>query len=119
MGLVMNSIEVFNFLDFAIRLSIVAVAILLSNLLIRIDADVIRSRIYVSFKRIKKYFVLLTAGFLLYLVDAFLSISEPVAVSSGEHDMFLGVALTAFQVLILVFLVNLYVAIRVPDKRIL
>ncbi|WP_406656539.1 hypothetical protein V7O62_11865 [Methanolobus sp. ZRKC2] len=115
----MNSIEMFNFLDFAIRLSIVVVALLLSSLLIKIDADVIRSRIYVSFKKIKNYFVLLTAGFLLYLADAYMSISEPVAVSSGEHDMLLGISSAVFEVLILIFLVNLYVAIRVPDKRIL
>ncbi|TGC10898.1 hypothetical protein [Methanolobus halotolerans] len=115
----MNSIGIFNFLDLAIRLSIVIVALLLSNLLIRIDADVIRSRIYVSFRTIKKYFVLLTVGFLLYLADAYISISEPVAVSGGEHDILIGMTLTTFQVLILVFLVNLYVVIRVPDRRIL
>lgn len=115
----MNSIDIFNFLDFVIRLSIVIVALSLSHLLVKIDADVIRSRIYVSFGKIKKYFIFLTIGFLLYLADAFMSITEPVSVSGGEHDLFLGITLATFQLMILIFLVNLYVAIRVPDKRIL
>ncbi|MBN2111292.1 MAG: hypothetical protein JW705_09460 [Methanosarcinaceae archaeon] len=115
----MNSIELFNFLDFVIRLSIVIVALSLSHLLTKIDADVIRSRIYVSFGKLKKYFMALTIGFFLYLVEAYMSISEPGAVSSGAHDMFIGIALTLFQLMVLIFLMNLYVAIRVPDKRIL
>ncbi len=117
--MVMNSIGVFNFLDFAIRLGIVVVALLISNLLVRIDADVIRSRIYVSFSKIKRYFLLMTIGFLLYLSEAYVSISEPIAVASGQYNTFTGIALATFQALVLVFLVNLYVAIRVPDKRIL
>jgi hypothetical protein len=40
-------------------------------------------------------------------------------VASGQYNTFTGIALATFQALVLVFLVNLYVAIRVPDKRIL
>ncbi|WP_407354704.1 hypothetical protein [Methanolobus sp. WCC5] len=113
----MNSIEIFNFIDLAVRLCIVILSLLTSNLLLKIDADVIRSRIYVAFKNLKKYFVFLTFGFVLYLFEAFLSVNS--IAGSTQHDPLKGVMLTVFQLSVLVFLYNIYVAIRVPNKRIL
>ncbi|WMW22135.1 hypothetical protein RE476_12310 [Methanolobus mangrovi] len=113
----MNSISIFNFIDLAIRLCIVILSLLTSHLLLKLDADVIRSRIYVSFKNLKKYFIFLTIGFLLYLSEALLSVNS--IPGSMQHDAAKGIMLTIFQFSILVFLYHLYVAIRVPDRRIL
>ncbi len=114
----MSSIELFDFLDLVLRLCIFLVALLVSSLLVRIDADVIRSRIYVSFRKLKGSFVLLNAGFLLYLAETFVDISGPTASGIG-NDLLMGLLSISFQILILFFLYHLYVAIRVPDRRIL
>ncbi len=116
-GMVMDSNSIFNFLDLSIRFSIVILSILISYLLVKIDPDVIRSRIYVSFKDLKKYFVLLAFGFLLYLFEALIRINS--IPGSTQYDALKDVMLTVFQLLILVFLYHLYVAIKVPDRRIL
>lgn len=114
----MSSIELLDFLDLVLRLCIFLVALMIFSLLSRIDADVIRSRIYVSFRKLKGSFVLLTAGFLFYLAEAFIDISGPAASVSG-NDLLTGILSIAFQALVLIFLYHLYVAIRVPDRRIL
>ncbi|WP_292463337.1 hypothetical protein [Methanolobus sp.] len=114
----MSSIELFDFLDLVLRLCIFLVALLISSLLVRIDADVIRSRIYVSFRKLKGSFVLLTAGFMFYLGETFVGISGP-AISEGGNVLLMGILSLSFQMLILFFLYHLYVAIRVPDRRIL
>ncbi|MDG6242794.1 MAG: hypothetical protein QCH31_00165 [Methanolobus sp.] len=113
----MNSIEIFNFIDFAFRLCIVILSLFTVNLLIKIDADVIRSRIYVAFKNLKKYFIFLTFGFVLYLFEAFISVNS--IPGSIQNDPLQGIMMMIFQLTVLVFLYNLYVAIRVPNKRIL
>lgn len=113
----MSSIGAFNFLDLTLRLCIVGMALLTSRLLMHLDADVIRSRIYVAFKKLKVYFFMLTFGFILYLFDALITIGS-VPGSTG-NDGLKGVLLLIFQFLILVFLYHLYVAIKVPDRRIL
>jgi hypothetical protein len=114
----MSSIELFDFLDLVLRLCIFLVALMIASLLVRIDADVIRSRIYVSFRKLKGSFVLLTVGFLFYLAETFVGISSP-AVSESANVLLIGMLSISFQVLILLFLYHLYVAIRVPDRRIL
>ncbi|MDP2217425.1 MAG: hypothetical protein Q8J68_09080 [Methanolobus sp.] len=114
----MGSIELFDFLDLVLRLGIFLVALMISSLLVRIDADVIRSRIYVSFRKLKGSFVLLTVGFLFYLTETFVGISSP-AVSENANGLLIGMLSISFQILILLFLYHLYVAIRVPDRRIL
>jgi hypothetical protein len=114
----MGSIELFDFLDLVLRLGIFLVALMISSLLVRIDADVIRSRIYVSFRKLKGSFVLLTVGFLFYLAETFVDISSP-AVSESANGLLIGMLSISFQALILLFLYHLYVAIRVPDRRIL
>jgi hypothetical protein len=114
----MGSIELFDFLDLVLRLGIFLVALMISSLLVRIDADVIRSRIYVSFRKLKGSFVLLTVGFLFYLAETFVDISSP-AVSENANGLIIGMLSIFFQILILLFLYHLYVAIRVPDRRIL
>ncbi|WP_406671002.1 hypothetical protein V7O67_04315 [Methanolobus sp. ZRKC4] len=113
----MNSIEMFNFIDLAVRLCIVILSLLTSYLLLKIDADVIRSRIYVSFKNLKKYFIFLTFGFVLYLFEALITINS--IVGSTQHDPVKGAILTIFQLSILIFLYHLYIAIKVPDRCIL
>lgn len=113
----MNSISMFNFMDLAVRLCIVILSLLTSYLLLKIDADVIRSRIYVSFKDLKKYFIFLTFGFVLYLFEALITINS--IVGSKQHDPVKGAILTIFQLSVLIFLYHLYVAIKVPDRRIL
>ena len=114
----MSSIELLDFLDLVLRLCIFLVALLVSSLLVKIDADVIRSRIYVSFRKLKGLFVLLTAGFLFYLAETFVDISGPAASGAG-NDLLTGMLSLSFQLIILLFLYHLYVAIRVPDRRIL
>lgn len=113
----MSSSELLDFLDLVLRLCIFLVALMISSLLIRIDADVIRSRIYVSFRKLKGAFVLLTVGFMFYLAETFIDLSGPVAASG--NGLLTGVLSIAFQALVLFFLYHLYVAIRVPDRRIL
>ncbi|WP_319508533.1 hypothetical protein [uncultured Methanolobus sp.] len=113
----MNSISIFNFMDLAVRLCIVILSLLTSHLLLKLDADVIRSRIYVSFKNLKKYFIFLSIGFLLYLFEALVSVNS--IPGSTQNDAAKGILLTIFQFSILVFLYHLYVAIKVPDRRIL
>ncbi|MDN5310410.1 MAG: rane protein HdeD [Methanolobus sp.] len=114
----MSSSELLDFLDLVLRLCIFLIALMISSLLVRIDADVIRSRIYVSFRKLKGAFVLLTVGFLFYLAETFIDLSGPVASASG-NDLLTGALSIAFQALVLFFLYHLYVAIRVPDRRIL
>ncbi|WP_094228072.1 hypothetical protein [Methanolobus psychrotolerans] len=113
----MNSIGIFNFIDLAVRLCIVILSLLTSYLLLKIDPDVIRSRIYVAFKNLKKYFVFLTFGFVLYLFEAFITVNS--ITGSTQHDALKGTMLSIFQLSMLLFLYHLYVAIRVPDRRIL
>ncbi|WP_292471500.1 hypothetical protein [Methanolobus sp.] len=113
----MSSIGFFNFLDLAMRLCIFILAFMTSYLLTNLDADVIRSRIYVSFKNLKKYFVLLTFGFLLYLFETLVTINS--IPGSTRNDGLKGILITVFQLMILIFLYHLYIAIKVPDRRIL
>ncbi|WP_406659867.1 hypothetical protein V7O66_08425 [Methanolobus sp. ZRKC3] len=108
----MGAIELFNFVDLAIRLGIVVLSLLISNLLIKIDADVIRSRIYVSFGKLKGYFFLLTIGFFVWFAAA-------IFIVNGTSETLVGSLMILFQLLVLFFLYHLYVAIRVPDRRIL
>ncbi|MBP1908153.1 hypothetical protein [Methanolobus bombayensis] len=109
--------SMFNFLDLSIRLCIVVLALLTSYLLVKIDPDVIRSRIYVSFNNLKKYFVLLTVGFVLYLFEALVTINSMPG--STQNDDFNSIMMLLFQITMLIFLYHLYVAIKVPDRRIL
>lgn len=113
----MNSEPLLNLLDLAMRLCIVILSVLTSYLLVKIDPDVIRSRIYVSFKNLKKYFVVLTVGFVLYLFEVLVSINS--IPESTHYDSIKGIMLLAFQLSVLIFLYHLYVAIKVPDRRIL
>lgn len=108
----MNSMDLFNFVNLAIRLEIVILSLLISNLLIRLDADVIRSRIYVSFGKLKGYFFILTIGFLVWLASSLFTIS-------GVNELLIGVLIFIFQMCVLIFLYRLYLAIRVPEKHIL
>ncbi|WP_340819121.1 hypothetical protein [Methanolobus sp. WCC4] len=113
----MNSDPILNLLDLATRLCIVILAILTSYLLVKIDPDVIRSRIYVSFSNLKKYFIVLTAGLVLYLFELLLTINS--VPGSTQYDGIKGLMQLAFQLTVLIFLYHLYVAIKVPDRRIL
>ncbi|TQD23891.1 hypothetical protein [Methanolobus vulcani] len=113
----MSLSSTFHFLDLAIRLCIVILALLTSYLLVKIDPDVIRSRIYVSFNNLKKYFVFLTVGFVLYLLEILVTINS--VPGSTQYDNVKGFMLLIFQISMLVFLYHLYVAIKVPDRRIL
>ena len=108
----MSATELFNFMDLSIKLGILIISLLISHLLIKIDADVIRSRIYVSFGKLKGYFFLLTIGFFAWFISSIFVISDADEVLTGSL-MFL------FQLLVFVFLFHLYVALRVPDRRIL
>ena len=108
----MNSIDIFNFADLAIRLELVILSLLISNLLIKIDSDVIRSRIYVSFGKLKGYFFLLSIGFLIWFTASLFVIND-------ANEMLIDSLLFIFQLCILIFLYHLYLAIRVPEKHIL
>lgn len=110
-------IELVNFLNLTTRICIVIMAALISYLLIHLDADVIRSRIYVSFKKLKVYFILLTIGSVFFLCEALVTIiSSP---GSTENDGVKGMLILIFQFTVLFFLYHLYIAIKVPDRRIL
>lgn len=114
----MSSTEVFNFIDLTLRSAIFVLALLTTSLIFKIDADVIRSRIYVSFRKIKGAFMLLTIGFMFYLAEVFVDITFPTA-SYYENEIIMGILRFFFQMMILFFMFRLYVAIRVPDKRVL
>ena len=108
----MNSMDIFNFIDLAIRLDIVILSLLISNLLIKLDADVIRSRIYVSFGKLKGYFFILTIGFFIWFASSLFTIID-------ANELLIGVLMLIFQLCVLIFLYRLYLAIRVPEKHIL
>ncbi|MEZ5334919.1 MAG: hypothetical protein R2741_06640 [Methanolobus sp.] len=113
----MGSIELINFLNLATRLCTVILAALTSYLLIHLDADVIRSRIYVSFNKLKVYFFVLTIGLVFYFLEALVTIAS--VPGSNQNDGLKGILFLLFQLAVLIFLYHLYVAIKVPDRRIL
>lgn len=113
----MSSMGLVNFLDLTLRFGIVLMAFMTSYLLMHLDADVIRSRIYVSFNKLKKYFVLLTFGFILNLFEVLISIGS--APGSTDDDGINSILILIFQFTLFVFLYHIFVAIKVPDRRIL
>ena len=113
----MGSIELINFLNLATRLCTLVLAVMTAYLLIHLDADVIRSRIYVSFKKLKVYFFVLTIGLIFYFLEALVTIAS--VPGSTQNDGLKGILFLFFQLTVLVFLYHLYIAIKVPDRRIL
>ncbi len=109
--------EIFNLIELVLRLSIFIITALISNLIIRLDPDIIRSRIYVAYKNLKKYFFFLTFGSALYLVEMLLSVNSTAA--GTQHGPMNSMLIVVFQLSVMIFLYHLYVAIRVPDRRIL
>ena len=115
----MADVLIFDFIDLAVRLLLVVLFIQISILLRVTDADVIRSRLFLHFERIKRFFNLLTIGGVFFLAAALLHMAELLHLIDGHLDAVEGIFITIFQVLTLTLLYYIYDAIKSPKRGVL
>ena len=111
--------RIFDFIDLVVRLLLVVLFIQISNLLRVTDADVIRSRLFLQFERIKRFFNLLTIGGVFFLAAALLHMAELLHLIDGHLDVVEGIFITIFQVLTLTLLYYIYDALKSPKRGVL
>ncbi len=115
----MADILIFDFIDLVIRLLLVVLFIQISILLRVTDADVIRSRLFLQFERIKRFFNLLTIGGVFFLAAALLHMAELLNLIDGHLNTVEGIFITIFQVLTLTLLYYIYDALKSPKRGVL
>ena len=115
----MFDVVIFDFIDLIVRLLLVVLFIQISNLLRVTDADVIRSRLFIQFEKIKRYFNLLTIGGVFFLAAALLHIAELLRLIDGNLDVVEGIFITIFQILTLTLLYYIYDALKSPKRGVL
>lgn len=109
----------FDIMDMVLRLIIVFLLIQISNLLRVMDADVIRSRLFLQFEKIKRFFVLLTIGGLFYLAASLAHITQIVDIVQANPDTLESVFITLFQISVSLFLYCVYSALKFPKQGVL
>lgn len=114
----MSNTEFFDAIDLIVRLLLVVLFMQISHLLRVTDADVIRSRLFLHFEKIKRFFNLLTIGGVFFFAAALLHMAEllnilntPVVVQS--------IFITIFQALTLALLYYIYDALKSPKRGML
>ena len=115
----MAYVMIFDIIDLIVRLLLVALFIQISNLLRITDADVIRSRLFLHFEKIKRYFNLLTIGGVFFLAAALLHMGELLGLLDGSLDVVEGIFITIFQTLTLLLLYYIYVSLKSPKRGVL
>lgn len=115
----MSNALIFDIIDLIVRLLLVALFIKISYLLRVTDADVIRSRLFLQFERIKRFFNLLTIGGLFFLVAALLHMAELLHLISGHFHFMEGISILIFQILTLALLYYIYDALKSPKRGVL
>ncbi len=109
----------FDIIDMVLRLFLVVLFIQISNLLRVMDADVIRSRLFVQFETIKRFFVLLTIGGILFLAVSLVNIAQTLDLVQVNLDMLETIFTTLFQVFTLLLIYCIYYALRSPKRGVL
>ena len=115
----MTSALIFDIIDLIVRLLLVVLFIQISNLLRITDADVIRSRLFLQFEKIKRFFNLLTVGGVFFLAAALLHMAELLHLIDGNLDVVEGLFITIFQALTLTLLYYIYDALKSPKRGVL
>ena len=115
----MADVLIFDFIDLAVRLLLVVLFIQISTLLRVTDADVIRSRLFLQFERIKRFFNLLTIGGVFFLAAALLNMAELLHLVDASLDVVEGLFITIFQALTLLLLYYIYDALKSPKRGVL
>ncbi len=115
----MADILIFDLIDFVVRLLLVILFIQISILLRVTDADVIRSRLFLQFEGIKRFFNLLTIGGVFFLAAALLHMAELLNLIDGHLNTVEGIFITIFQVLTLTLLYYIYDALKSPKRGVL
>ena len=115
----MAYVMIFDIIDLVVRLLLVALFIQISNLLRITDADIIRSRLFLQFERIKRFFNLLTIGGVFFLAAALLHMAELLYLIDGNLDVVEGLFITIFQALTLTLLYYIYAALKSPKRGVL
>ncbi|MDO9517525.1 MAG: hypothetical protein Q7J10_05670, partial [Methanosarcinaceae archaeon] len=95
----MANVLMFDFIDLIVRLLLVVLFIQISNLLRVTDADVIRSRLFLQFELIKRFFNLLTIGGVFFLAAALLNMAELLNLVDASLNVVQGLFITIFQAL--------------------
>lgn len=115
----MADVLIFDFIDLAVRLLLVVLFIQISTLLRVTDADVIRSRLFLQFERIKRFFNLLTIGGVFFFAAALLHMAELLNLVDASLVVVQGLFITIFQTLTLALLYYIYDALRSPKRGVL
>ncbi|MCL7411474.1 MAG: hypothetical protein M8350_06665 [Methanosarcinaceae archaeon] len=115
----MADVLVFDYIDLIVRLLLVVLFIQISNLLRITDADVIRSRLFLQFEKIKRFFNLLTIGGIFFLAAALLNMAELLNLVDASLDVVQGLFITIFQALTLLLLYYIYDALKSPRRGVL
>ncbi|MDF1533499.1 MAG: hypothetical protein P1P69_03230 [Methanosarcinaceae archaeon] len=115
----MADVLVFDYIDLIVRLLLVVLFIQISNLLRITDADVIRSRLFLQFEKIKRFFNLLTIGGIFFLAAALLNMAELLNLVDASFDVVQGLFITIFQALTLLLLYYIYDALKSPRRGVL
>ncbi|MBW6471154.1 MAG: hypothetical protein K0A90_08040 [Methanosarcinaceae archaeon] len=110
---------IFDYIDLIVRLLLVVLFIQISNLLRITDADVIRSRLFLQFKKIKRFFNLLTVGGIFFLAAALLNMAELLNIVDASLDVAQDLFITIFQALTLLLLYYIYDALKSPKRGVL
>ncbi len=115
----MADVLIFDFIDLIVRLLLVVLFVQISNLLRVTDADVIRSRLFLQFERIKRFFNLLTIGGVFFLAAALLHMAELLHLIDGNLNVVEGLFITIFQTLTLALLYYIHDALKSPKRGVL
>lgn len=115
----MADVLIFDFIDLVVRLLLVVLFIQISILLRVTEADVIRSRLFLQFGRIKRVFNLLTIGGIFFLAAALLHVAELLHLIDGNLNVVEGIFITIFQVLTLTLLYYICDALKSPKRGVL
>ena len=115
----MSNADFFDIIDLIVRLLLVVLFIKISNLLRVTDMDIIRSRLFLHFEEIKRFFNLLTIGGIFFFVAALLHMAELFNIVNTPLFTLQGIFITIFQTLTLALLYYIYSALKSPKRGIL
>ncbi|MGP8329424.1 MAG: hypothetical protein ACT6FF_03780 [Methanosarcinaceae archaeon] len=109
----------YDVIDMVLRLFIVVLFILISKLLMVMDADVIRSRLFLQFEKIKRFFILLTIGGICFLAASLIRIAQILDMVQANPGMLDNILIILFQIFALLFLYCIYDTLKFPERGVL
>jgi hypothetical protein len=107
--------DIFDAIDFIVRLMIVVIFFLIASTMKKTDPDVIRSRLFLEYDHIIKAFNIMFLGSIFFFIAAVIEYLHPT--SEDNVILIMKICLTVFQITVIYFILTLNAAISAVGRR--